>query len=118
MKNEKNLSLGHNVFDVDGVPKISLGLLSMAHQEDRAALKFGIVARNKAFRPVVLIDNCKKYIDLLTARELEHFGTTDSVEACKITYYDGCFTFEGANGETTFIDKNVLIKNYGFSIIP
>ena len=111
-------SHGHNGFDlVEVCEKISLSLLSLIHKEDKNIFKFGIVVKELICRPVVLIGETNSYIDLLTARVINNRNIATIVRADNISYYDGCFVFKANSGENAFIDKEILIKNYGYSII-
>lgn len=111
------VEIGHNVFNFEVGPQISLSLLSLVFQEDKAMLKFGIVNKESGSRPVVIIEGTSSYIDLLTARVIK--GNFDNVvEAPFISYYDGCFCFRGKDeNQKAFIDKEVLEKNFGYSVV-
>ena len=108
---------GHNGFDLKEVSlKISLSLLSLVHKEDKGAMRLGIAVKELISRPVVLISGTNSYIDLLTARVIKNQDSR-LIKADNISYYEGSFIFKANSGENTFIDKEVLVKNYGYSII-
>ena len=109
--------LGHNDFkEEDKIPQISRSLLSMAYKEDKSKLRFGVADIGNGPRPVVFIDNENSYIDLLSGRVLAiEFASVE--EYATVSYYGGTFKFHGENGTIAFIDKEILVKNYGFGII-
>ncbi|MBR5154329.1 MAG: hypothetical protein IKW58_01225 [Alphaproteobacteria bacterium] len=114
-----SLQVGHNVFDIVEVsPRISLSLLSLAYKEDKTLLQFGILCCERGQRPVVITEESgASYIDLMTARLVnDNYDKIEVIPQSSISYYNGCFSFVGKK-EKAFIDKEVLIRNYGFGII-
>lgn len=109
--------LGHNFFEEEEkIPQISRSLLSMAYKEDKSKLRFGVVDIENGPRPVVFIDDENSYIDLLSGRVLAiEFAPFE--EYATVSYYGGTFKFHGENGTIAFIDKEILVKNYGLGII-
>lgn len=116
-ENVVHTCLGHNDFEEEKkIPQISRSLLSMAYKEDKAKLRFGVVDIGNGPRPVVFIDDENSYIDLLSGRVLMiEFMVVE--EYATVSYYGGTFKFHGENGTIAFIDKEILVKNYGLGII-
>ena len=109
--------LGHNSF-IEQEPdnRISRSLLSLAYKEDKEKMVFGIVDSGTGKRPVIFICGEYRYIDLISGHIIEEVGFEED-EIATVSYYCGTFTFKGNKGNTAFIDKELLVKNYGWSII-
>ena len=109
---------GHNVFnEVDVNSKISFTLLSMVYKEDCNCMHFAIANNNNSFRPVISLSYTPKHIDLLSSK-LEDTDLINLFEDVNVTYYNGIFTFKTKDNKiSTSIEKDILVKNYGFGII-